>query len=212
MVWRRKATNKEQWDENKWMHWPAVWFGILEKGFGGSAGGCLWYSGGLAGLSWKSPGYVTDFLVGRAKVDFIEGSWEQSPLSIEDLNSTVAKYRRGKKTGAKNQIELPQKTVQKELNLNSVSWVWRQWGGGDSDSWERWTTQDPFISTDQTGQHCRLRSSLMELFLFLFLTSFAMLSWLMAFAWSHFRADSAIHNAARTFPTNNALLSRAFSW
>lgn len=103
MVWRWKATTKEQRAEDEWTHWPALWFGILEKGLGGSAGGCLWYSGGLAGLSWKSPGYVTDFLVGRAKVDFIEGSWEQTPLSIEDLNSTVAKHRRGK-----IKIKLPQ--------------------------------------------------------------------------------------------------------
>lgn len=169
-VWFRDEKQQvKSGDEKTWSHWPAVWLGILEKGFGGSAGGCLWYSGGLAGLSWKSPGYVTDFLVGRAKVDFIKGSWVQTPLSIEDLNSTVAKHRRGKvKNGAKIQLNFPKKRVQKKLNLNSVHWLLRQWGGGDSDSWDRLTTQEAFISTDQTGQHCQLRSTLMELFPFFF--------------------------------------------
>ena len=46
---------------------------ILEKGFGGRAGGCLWYNGGLAGVPWKSPGYVKDFLLDIIIDDFREG-------------------------------------------------------------------------------------------------------------------------------------------
>lgn len=72
-------------------HRPVLWFGIRGKGFGGRAGGCLWYSGGLADVSWWSPGYVTDFLVARTKDDLTECSWAQTPLSTEDRNSTVAK-------------------------------------------------------------------------------------------------------------------------
>ena len=53
---------------------PVPWLGILEKGFGGRAGGCLWYSGGLAGVFWRSPGYVKDFLAGRTIADLMEGS------------------------------------------------------------------------------------------------------------------------------------------
>ncbi|KAG7275148.1 LOW QUALITY PROTEIN: hypothetical protein CRUP_015802 [Coryphaenoides rupestris] len=45
-----------------------------KKGLGGRAGGCLWYSGGLAGVFWWSPGYVKDFWAGRTMADFMEGS------------------------------------------------------------------------------------------------------------------------------------------
>lgn len=53
---------------------------------------------------------MTDFFVGRAKADFIEGSWEQTPLSIEDLNSTVAKH-------------IYKKKKKKERKANDQNWV-----------------------------------------------------------------------------------------
>lgn len=57
------------------------------------------------------------------------------------------------------------------------------------------TSQEPFISTNQTKERCQ-PSSLTELLLF---NSFTALSHLMVFALSHFKADSAIHNAAHIF-------------
>lgn len=67
------------------------------KGLGGRAGGCLWYSGGLAWLPWRSPGYVTDFLGARRTDDLTGGSWAQTPPSTGDRKSPVAEQREGRR-------------------------------------------------------------------------------------------------------------------
>lgn len=69
---------------------PMLWFSCRVKGFGGRAGGCLWKSVAFTGFSGTSPGKTTDFLTGRTRDDFREGSRGQMLPSMEARNSIGA--------------------------------------------------------------------------------------------------------------------------
>lgn len=74
-------------------------------------------------------------------------------------------------------------------------------GGGDSGSYGCLTTRESFISANQTRE--RVSQAVWQNFCFF--NSFTAPSHLMVFAWSHFKADSAIHSAAHIFPQTKHL-------
>lgn len=67
----------------------------------------------------------------RVSDDFIEGSWEQTPPSIDDRNSTVAKSKTN--TTTKNVLDrktmpaFAKKAVQSKSKVNLGGGVSRQW-------------------------------------------------------------------------------------
>lgn len=127
------------------------------------------------------------------------GSWVQTPLSIEDRNSTVAEDER--KTTIWQASKMCTTAQERQRRPKKQSWKWIlevKFGDiGREGIQELRLENDPWAFYQQKPDQETVsakqfdRTSLFN--------SFTAPSLLMVLAWSHFRADSAIHNAAYIF-------------